>query len=193
MGRGAWWAPLAWAATKPEQRATTTHGHRCRRDFREHRHTQGRALQGVARERLKDRRQAGQGWEAREARQWAAGGAAQRRNGRGSRAVMLLRGVRRPGTVGTPGRAHSTSPFTEAAAEGDRLEGKGTLRLLRGVLGGVAASAASCCCSRPVASRTTSTATLTFRGAPQMLHNGTERRGKGAWARQGRRARGRAA
>lgn len=73
--------------------------------------------------------------------------------------------------------AYSASPFTEAAAEGDRLEGKGMLRLLRGVLGGVAASAASCCCSRPVASRTTSTATFTFKGAPQMLRM---RGGRGA-------------
>lgn len=66
------------------------------------------------------------------------------------------------------------SPFTDMAREGAtdgarevvRLLGK---RWLRGVPGALLSSAASCCCSRPVASITTSTATLTLSGAPQML------------------------
>lgn len=73
-----------------------------------------------------------------------------------------------------PLQAPQKSPLTEGAAEGAlelALELAKLLgwRALRGVEGALPASPASCCCRRPVASMTTSTATLTLRGAPQML------------------------
>lgn len=197
--RGSRAGALAWAATKGGGAQPLRMG-RGRRDFREHQHTRGRALQpsavarpraqGAARERLKGRRQEGQGWEvgvsqaAAEKRKGAADGTVSGALS-AARAPPLLHVACWPGGASArpahAGTAHSASPFTEAAVEGDRLEGKGVLRVLRGVLGGVAASAASCCCSRPVARRTTSTATLTFRGAPQMLQQG----GGGSGRRRG--------
>ena len=97
----------------------------------------------------------------------AAAAAAARRAMRAARSQR--RGRRAAAAVETSVSPYSASPVTEGAVEGERLAGKRT-EPLRGVPGGVPPSPPFICCdSRPVDSRTTSTATLTFSGEPQML------------------------